>query len=292
MDPVPEFKFAFADFAPVVHIAHRIADPKGLSIDPRVIADFELVYIASGEGRYRILDAEVRYKQGSLIVTPPHVRHSYRTLGTPVEHYALHFDVSEGFSDRYRDLRRYSGPASAISLIYDDSARIPLHIPDFDPRCVERFEALSTLHREVSLRAYASAPLMMASAFFDLFALVVARSTGESRYRSRKFAKSAAWLDEHFVQPVSMPELAAIEGYSPNYYAAEFARNYGVSPVDYLHAKRIGLARELLRTTDDSIGRIAARCGYEDPYYFSKVFKKLTRLSPRAYRELSTPREG
>jgi AraC-type DNA-binding domain-containing proteins len=289
MKTPPEYPIRLADLSPVVHIAHFVSDSRGLSIEPRFIEDFELVYIVAGEGLYRILDAEFPYAAGALILTPPYLRHSYRAYGTAVEHYALHFDPREGFSARFGELCGYAGPASGVSIVFNDSTRLRLFYPDFDRRCVDRFERIRRLFGELSISAYAAAPLLLASAVLDLLALLVSASTGEARRAFGKFAVALDRLEERFTEPISVPELAALEGYSPNYFASEFAKAYGVSPIEYLHAKRIALARELLGSTKDPIGVIASRCGYEDPYYFSKVFKKLTRLSPRAYRALATP---
>lgn len=286
-----EYRLSSTALAPVVHLAHFVADPRGLSIEPRYIEDFELVYISSGEGVYRLLDLEIPYRRGSLILTPPYLRHSYSPVGKAVDHYALHFDPSEGASASYRENLRYRGGSSGLSIVYNDAAPLSFHYPAFSRRALDLFERITRLYRELSVGAYASAPLRMASSILELLALVVASSAGEDRRGAGRFAASAARLDERFTEKATIPELAALEGYSPNYYAAEFAKAYGVSPIDYLHAKRIALAKELLVSTHDSIGSIAAVCGYEDPYYFSKVFKKLTRLSPRAYRSLIAPRE-
>lgn len=286
-----EYRLNSDALAPVAQLAHFVSDPRGLSIEPRFIEDFELVYIVSGEGVYRFLDLEIPYRSGSLILTPPYLEHSYRSVGKAVDHYALHFDPRLGLSSSFRGMLGLAAQASEVSIIYNDSARLAFHYPDFDGRALDRFERITRLHRELSLGAYASSPLLMASSILELLALVVASSAGEERLGSRRFAASAARLDERFTERATIPELAALEGYSPNYYASEFAKAYGVSPIDYLHAKRIALAKELLASTRDSIGSIASACGYEDPYYFSKVFKKLTRLSPRAYRSLIAPRE-
>jgi YesN/AraC family two-component response regulator len=59
----------------------------------------------------------------------------------------------------------------------------------------------------------------------------------------------------------------------------------GVPPWDYLNRYRVLRAKELLRKTSENIGNVALQVGFKDQAYFSRVFHKLTGLSPQNYRE-------
>lgn len=61
----------------------------------------------------------------------------------------------------------------------------------------------------------------------------------------------------------------------------------GVSPIQYLINKRIAHAKHLLSTSDMPIAKIATECGYDDPVYFSQVFKRITGYSPTEYRKIN-----
>jgi AraC family transcriptional regulator, arabinose operon regulatory protein len=285
---IQAYSFGNADLAPVVHLAHRVDDSRGLEVSPRMIPDFELVYIEEGEGLFRIGEEESRYAAGCLILTPPWLRHSYRSLGGRVAHYALHFDIREGFSDRFQEYRHGRPQAGEAAIEFEARVRIPFVLPDFGRSCVPRLESLITQFSEVELRRFASLQLRMAAVILELLASIIARCAGEPT-GPRRFARAAACLDSRFTEDFSVADLAAMEGYSPNYFAAEFGRCYGVSPLDYLRARRVALAKELLRETGHSVACIAALCGYQDPYHFSRVFKRHAQVSPRQYRELSSP---
>ena len=58
----------------------------------------------------------------------------------------------------------------------------------------------------------------------------------------------------------------------------------GMTPMQYITFLRITRAKELLRSTDYSIQEISSMVGYENPLYFSRIFKKQTGYSPSEYR--------
>ena len=68
------------------------------------------------------------------------------------------------------------------------------------------------------------------------------------------------------------------------YMVHAFTEYTGMSPIHYLNKRRLEVSRELLKTTDYSISRIASLAGFSSQSYFAQVFKKDCGLSPAAYR--------
>lgn len=80
-------------------------------------------------------------------------------------------------------------------------------------------------------------------------------------------------------------DYAGLAGMSPSHFIRCFKAERHVTPNVYLTRLRMEKAQLLLRETDLKIREVAARLGYDDPFYFSNVFKKYTGISPTQYRD-------
>ena len=97
--------------------------------------------------------------------------------------------------------------------------------------------------------------------------------------------QAVAYLHQNYKRPLARWEIAEGIGVSEDYLSRVFNLELGISPWDYLNRYRILQAKELLRLSHYNIGQIGRRVGFSDPAYFSRVFRRITGISPRAYRQ-------
>jgi AraC-like DNA-binding protein len=93
-----------------------------------------------------------------------------------------------------------------------------------------------------------------------------------------------AALRERAFGPVDLAALAAEFGFSPAAFRRRMHEVHGAAPKALLMQWRCGRAKALLATTELSIEAVAQRAGFEDAYYFSRVFTGREGLSPSAFR--------
>lgn len=91
-------------------------------------------------------------------------------------------------------------------------------------------------------------------------------------------------LDRRIGVPTTLSELADLSGYSAQHLGRLFKRTLGLTPLQHLTHLRMRYAADLLLTTNATLDQIADRIAIEDPYYFSRLFKKHTGQSPSQYR--------
>lgn len=96
--------------------------------------------------------------------------------------------------------------------------------------------------------------------------------------------RALAFMEEHLQEPLDRDSVARAAGLSGSHFSHLIREKTGYSFTDLMTRYRIDRARALLRRTEKSIIQIAMDCGFEDQSYFSRVFKRVTGATPRAYR--------
>ena len=112
----------------------------------------------------------------------------------------------------------------------------------------------------------------------------VNRSQDRRLTASEKIEESIAYMMQNVNRPLQVSTLASLVNISPSHYFALFKRHTGRAPMDYFTRLRMEKARCLLDTTSSSVKEVAAALGYDDPFYFSRVFKSVNQLAPSNYR--------
>jgi len=110
------------------------------------------------------------------------------------------------------------------------------------------------------------------------------RSKDRGLVASEKIEESIAYMTRNVNRPLQVSTLASLVNISPSHYFALFKRHTGRAPMDYFTRLRMEKARCLLETTASSVKEVAAALGYDDPFYFSRVFKSVNELAPSNYR--------
>ena len=103
---------------------------------------------------------------------------------------------------------------------------------------------------------------------------------------SRRIERTVHFMNQNLDKPLQASELAAIANVSLSHFFALFKQSMGCSPMDYFTRLRIHRACQLLDSTSARVKEIAAALGYDDPFYFSRVFKSLSAVAPLHYRSL------
>ena len=96
-------------------------------------------------------------------------------------------------------------------------------------------------------------------------------------------SRAIAFVKENYGNQISLEQAAYAVGISPNRLSRLFCEETGKGFSDFLIEYRIEKAKELLQAVGASIKQVSMSCGYADPNYFSRLFKKVTGLTPTAF---------
>ena len=92
-------------------------------------------------------------------------------------------------------------------------------------------------------------------------------------------------IKERYTENITLAALAEKYGFSVGYVSSLLKEELGLSFSEYITAKRIQRAKELLADSRLSVDMVAEQAGYNDYFYFTKVFKKVVGISPSKYRK-------
>ncbi len=115
----------------------------------------------------------------------------------------------------------------------------------------------------------------------------ILQSAPREQKASRECSLVRRYIDDHFKENITLDQLAAAAHLNKYYLAHAFQKEYGVSPIRYLTARRIRESKFLLAETDHSLSHIAQVLGFSSASYFSQCFRRVEGVSPKEYRQHS-----
>ena len=203
---------------------------------------------------------------GSMMIWPPGKSQCY---GNPARRFSHSWIHCEGSKIR-RMLRR-----SGLPLL------TPFYVPDPSPFQ----QCLLDVHRE--LVSYVNPDLRIVENLLENCLRELARQIAPQEKQTRippRLLAARQLINSHASQPLTLDDLARSAGMSAPYFCSQFRKFFGLAPVEYLIQHRMLHATHLLADRNLTIAEIATQVGYNDPFFFSKTFKKHFGRSPREMR--------
>jgi AraC family transcriptional regulator len=92
-------------------------------------------------------------------------------------------------------------------------------------------------------------------------------------------------IDTRIGEKLTLDRLARLVRLSTSYFSAAFKRSFGTSPYAYILARRVEFAKEQIANGASSLCQVALDCGLADQAHLSRVFRRLTGMTPSAWRK-------
>lgn len=245
---------------------NRYPGNDAVTVRERGRVDYHILYIAEGWGEVAYLGAEEELKKGGFVLYPPHVLQRYRLFENSRTIW-LHFN---GYY---------------VKEILDDAhLSCGIHRIGYSAAIEEMFVRLISEHNR---RQPVSAEKgMLLSSLYYLGKLACGANDTENRIQD-----CISMLVSGFDTPLRIDALAAYCGLSRSRFLDVFRRAAGMPPHQYLQQLRLNSCKSMLISTSLSVADIARLSGYDDPLYFSRIFKRRVGLSPTAFRKKYGARE-
>ncbi|MWV47223.1 helix-turn-helix domain-containing protein [Paenibacillus sp. HJL G12] len=232
-----------------------------------------MIYCMEGEGWYRLNGGRKQeVLQGQAVVIPAHTPHEYASSEEhPWSIYWWHMK-GEHVQAFFEGFGSDAGPVS-----------LPL----------EKARQLGELFHEgyaLLEQGYTLSHIIYVSQLAGHLAAILRHSrlqpqTGGSQHGKHDITQTVRYMMDHLERSVTLKELAAQANVSVPHFTQRFKEATGYSPIDYYLRLKIQLACRHLDLTEQSVKEISHRLGFQDPYYFSRLFKKVMGKPPTEYRD-------
>lgn len=239
---------------------------------PRGRLDYQLLYVASGKAHFFLNGREEIVPAGYMVLYQPRQEQHYEYYGEDKpEIYWVHFTGSHvrailrRFEIPMNEHIFFSGVSSAYQHLFKEMIR--------------ELQTCRTGYQEL-LEMYLR----------QIF-LLIQRTRQESAptvsaYLQKEMEHARQYFQEHYNEDIQIKDYAKSRSMSVSWFLRNFKEFIGQPPAQYLLAIRMNNAVSLLETTDYNVAEISVIVGYDNPLYFSRLFKKHKGVSPSEYRKL------
>ncbi|OWR31382.1 AraC family transcriptional regulator [Saccharibacillus sp. O23] len=244
---------------------------------------YELYYLFSGERNYFVKESTYRVRAGDTVLIDSNVVHKSTDSGIPDHERAVLY-----FSPAYFDVLPPDEREMLLSPFVRDRPLVALNLQERLRAEELLFSLLGELHERPP--GYRLHVRHMAGELLLLVARASLRrgapALPEPTPVERKISEVVRHINRYYAQPLDLGELAAKFYISRSHLSRTFKEVTGFGFAEYVNITRIKEARRLLRESAHSVTTVSELAGFDNFSHFGKMFKRLSGLSPRAYRKL------
>jgi AraC-like DNA-binding protein len=243
---------------------HGIERPNGLD-------ECILIFCTKGKGWLEIDGRRVAVGAGEVLIIPPNKAHSY------------HADEKDPWSIHWA---HFSGTSAASYASMLPAHEHVLTVTDNDSQDIAKMfrECYRLMSGGLTEKTLLLVSHIVRHALGVLFFQTGNSLSGSARTIAHDLTKSIEFMRANVARSLTLQELSRHAGLSSSRFSSLFRDQTGSSPVEHHIRLRMQSACHYLDTTALSVKEIAVELGYDDPYYFSRIFQKTLGCSPLAYR--------
>ncbi|MBQ9140191.1 MAG: helix-turn-helix transcriptional regulator [Lachnospiraceae bacterium] len=250
---------------------HLYTRPKLPTWRPRGRLDFQLLYVASGRAHFHFDGKEKIITAGHMVLYRPKEPQKYEYYGEDqTEVYWVHFT-----GGNVTNLLRSYGLTDDKKVFYCGSG---IEYQNLFRAMIYELQMCKDNYAEM-LEMYLRQLFILLQRYFKTSAKV------DNTQIAAEIDKATVYFNEHYSEDICIEDYAKNHNMSTSWFIRNFKQYTGFTPMQYILNKRIYNAEALLQNPQYNVTEVALIVGYDNPLYFSRIFKKMKGVSPSEYRK-------
>ncbi|MCK8523929.1 AraC family transcriptional regulator [Aquimarina sp. D1M17] len=242
--------------------------------------EYELVFIQSGKGSIQIETHFENYEDGLLVFLGPNMPHM--PFGNKETNNTI--EVVAQFSERFVQEKLALFPEFEKLLKFiETSKRGIIFSKKTHKKVAKNFLKFAKQNKTEKLLNFINILDTLSNCEEPRKILKNKHTLDLSKLSIERFSKIYTYINDHYDQEIRSETLAQHIGLTPNSFCRMFKRVTNRNFIDFLNEFRIKKAEEYFNHQDITISEVMYKCGFNDPSYFSKQFKKYNNQSPSRY---------
>lgn len=282
------------DLNPIVTYANVLACVPGYEFGPRVIYDYQFIYVVRGKGTARIQDRSYDVQAGDLYFYSPYVIHHFTAdPNDPFELFGMHFSLQSELPDPYVISPKTLQVEESFYVKHSNqliiSGKDEFIVPEFSQFVSSEIKTIFDQIIKEYDRGTSMSPLLNRSYLIQFLVQLERWKNSLNQHLSREhdvIFQLKQNLEENAHLPYKRGWLRDYSQYHEDHAARLFRKHMGISPHEYHALHKMNYAKSLLAYTDLSITEITDKLNLGSIHYFSRRFKLHTGHTPSNYRKL------
>ena len=235
----------------------------------RILSEYQINYITDGKGEFETKEGISQVRKGSLFILRPGMWHRYRP------------DADTGWVENYIGFKGDIAEKIFSNNILSGS---PVKFPGEREELIDIFIKIFDLIKNESpgFQQIAAGLIIKFAGYLVAFE----KQKGFTGNRVEKIIRNACFtMQNSLSKEIDLHRIASDNHVGYAYFRKMFKKYMGISPLKYHLNLKILKSKELLLTSDKSVNEVSDELGFNSVYYFSRLFKNKTGVSPSQFRK-------
>lgn len=256
----------------------------GIIFSPHWHEHIQFFYFIEGQAVITCNSKKLNVIRNDIAVVNVNELHSMESLCNNLCYYIIRVDLAFLFSNQVDSCQtKFMLPLAQNLILFKNLVRNDIEVIECTKKIIEEYN-LKHIGFELAIKAYIYRLVVLLMRNY-IEKILTKEEFDHKMDKLNSFNLILKYIDSNYTKKINIKELSAIIHVNGFYFCRLFKQITGETAMEYINRLRLNKASQLLLESNLNITEIALACGFDDPNYFSRIFKKAKSISPSELRK-------